>query len=401
VAAAATVYDGDAAARHLLRVATGLESFVLGETEITGQVRAAAEASRAAGGGDVALDRLFGAAVSAARQAHRRPGVATASRSVAALAVDTVAAARGGTLTGLRLLVVGAGQVAGVVVARGSALGAAVTVCNRTRRHADRFAAAGAAVVDLAALPGRLATTDVAILATAAPHPLVDAGLLRACRPAGAGRLTLVDLALPRNVEESVRGLPAVRLVDLADLRAGGAPAAGALTAEVAAVEAVIESGLARYRRWAAGRNAGPAVRRLRGAAEEVARQEIARAAGDVPAAARPALERAVLRTVQRLAHATTRELLAAAEAGDADLVTLLAGLYDQDPPAAGRTSVPGRRDVPAGERASAADDPDAAARILGPLLDRAPLDAQGPQLGGREHPAYQRGVHPADELAV
>ncbi len=111
VSAAATAYAGDAAARHLLRVATGLESFVLGETEVAGQVRAAAEASRLAGG-DVALDRLLDTAVSAARRVHRCTGVAATSRSVAAAAVDAVA----GDLPGRRLLLVGAGQVAATVV---------------------------------------------------------------------------------------------------------------------------------------------------------------------------------------------------------------------------------------------------------------------------------------------
>jgi glutamyl-tRNA reductase len=373
VSAAATAYAGEAAARHLLRVATGLESFVLGETEVAGQVRAAAEASRSAGG-DVGLDRLLDTAVSAARRAHRCTGVAATSRSVAAAAVEAVA----GDLPGRRLLLVGAGQVAATVVARGVALGARVTVCNRTRRHADRFAAAGATVVDLAELPAVLATADLAFLATAAPHPLVDADLLRSCRPAGGPLLTLVDLALPRNVHPSVRELPWVRLIDLADLRAAEAPA---LVAEVAAVEEVIDTELARYRRWAAARRVGPALRRMRADAEEVARQEVARA--DVQDDdARAALERAVLRTVHRLTHATTRDMLAAAEAGDGALVERLAGLYA---PAA----------------SSAVDDPHAAARLGDPLLGRADLDPHGPQLGTGEDPADQGRVHPADQLAV
>jgi glutamyl-tRNA reductase len=372
VSAAAATYADEAAGRHLLRVATGLESFALGETEVAGQVRAAAEASRAAGG-DVALDRLLDAAVSAARRAHRRTGVAAASRSVAAAAVDAVA----DDLPGRRLLLVGAGQVAATVVTRGVELAARVTVCNRTRRHADRFAAAGATVVDLAELPSALATADVAFLATAAPHPLVDAELLRTCRAAGSPRLTLVDLALPRNVHPSVRGLPSVRLIDLADLRAAEAPA---LAAEVAAVEEVIDAELARYRRWAAARGVGPALRRMRGDAEEVARQEVARAG--VPEEARAALERTVLRTVHRLTHATTRALLAAAEAGDGALVERLAGLY-------------------AAAARSATDDPYAAAGLGDPLLGRAALDPHRPQLGAGEQPADQGRVHPADQLAV
>jgi len=376
VSAAATAHAGDAAARHLLRVATGLESFVLGEAEVAGQVRAAAEASRSAGG-DVALDRLLDTAVSAARRAHRCTGVAATSRSVAAAALDVLAA----DLPGRRLLLVGAGQVAGTVVDRGVALGARVTVCNRTRRHADRFAAAGATAVDLADLPAVLATADVAVLATAAPHPLVDAGLLRACRPAGSAPLTLVDLALPRNVHPSVRELPAVRLIDLADLRAAEAPA---LVAEVAAVEEVIDTELGRYRRWAAARGVGPALRRMRADAEQVAREEVAR--GDVPEDVRAAVERAVLRTVHRLTHATTREMLAAAEAGDGALVERLAGLYA---PAAGSAA------------GSAADDAYAAAGLGDALLGRAALDPHRAQVGTGEQPADQGRVHPADQLAV
>jgi len=372
VSAAATAYAGDAAARHLLRVATGMESFVLGETEVAGQVRAAAEASRQAGG-DVALDRLLDTAVSAARRAHRCTGVAATSRSVASAAVDAVA----GDLPGRRLLLVGAGQVAATVVDRGVALGARVTVCNRTRRHADRFAAAGATVVDLAELPAELATADFAFLATAAPHPLVDAELLRGRRPAGGPRLTLVDLALPRNVHPSVREVPSVRLIDLADLRAAEAPA---LVAEVAAVEQVIEAELARYRRWTAARGVGAALRRMRADAEEVARQEVARI--DVPEEDRTVLERAVLRTVHRLTHATTRELLAAADAGDGALVERLAGLY-----------------APAAR--SAADDPHAAAGLGDALLGRARLDPHRSQVGAGEQPADQSRVHPADQLAV
>jgi len=173
----AKTYRGDAAARHLLRVAGGLESFVLGETEIAGQVRAAADISRAAGSGDVELERLMDAAISASRKRQRRTSIQAATRSVARVAVDAVASSSGGTITGQRLVVVGAGQVASVAVARAVELQAVVTVCNRTRRRADRFAAAGATVVDLADLADCLATSDIAILATAAPHPLVDADI--------------------------------------------------------------------------------------------------------------------------------------------------------------------------------------------------------------------------------
>jgi glutamyl-tRNA reductase len=335
----ARTYEGDTAARHLLRVAGGLESFVLGETEIAGQVRAAADISRAAGTGDAELERLMDAAISTSRKRQRRTSILAASRSVAGVAVDAVTTSSGGTIIGKRLLVVGAGQVASVVVARAVERQAVVTVCNRTRRHADRFAAAGAMVVDLADLAGQLATTDIAILATAAPHPLVDASILRSARAASAGSLTLVDLSMPRNVDPAVRALPSVRLIDLADLRSDGMSDAGDLARDLAATEEIIETELQRYLRWLAGRSAAAALRRMRGGAEDIAREEMARIAGELPAEIRSSIERVLLKTVHRLVHKPTLELRAAAAADDRDLVNMLAGLFDATPPASGRAA--------------------------------------------------------------
>ena len=346
----------EAAARHLLRVASGLESFVLGETEIGGQVRAAADISRTAGGGDVVLDRLMDAAVSASRKRHRVTSFAATSRSVASVAVDAVVMSNGGTITGQRLLVVGAGGVAAVAVARAVDLGAIVTVCNRTRRSANRFAAAGAKVVDLADLADCLATNDIAILATAAPHPLVDVRILRSARPAGTGSMTLVDLSLPRNVDPSVRALASVRLIDLADLRAGGASDAGDLADELAATEGIIETELRRYLRWLESRSAAASLRRMRRDAEHIAREELARITGGMPAEIRSPVEEAVLRTVHRLVHGPTRELLAAAKAGDTRLVDILASLYGSMSSTSPRTL---------DDTVSKAGDPDATARRL------------------------------------
>jgi glutamyl-tRNA reductase len=359
----ARTYRGDTAARHLLRVASGLESFVLGETEIAGQVRAAADISRATGNGDVELERLLDAAISASRKRQRRTSILAATRSVATVAVDAVAASSGGTLTGKRLLVVGAGQVASVVVARAAELRAVVAVCNRTRRSADRFAAAGAIVVDLRDLPGCLAASDIAILATTAPQPLVDARILRSARAASAGPLTLVDLSLPRNVDPAVRALPWVRLIDLADLRSDGMSDAGDLVDDLAATEEIIETELRRYRRWLAGRSAAAALYRMRSGAEDIAREEMARIAGELPAEVRSSVERVLLKTVHRLVHKPTLELRAAVEADDGDLVSVLSGLFDPAPAPGART---------ADGTGLLAGEPDTAARPL-----RSPLDVQ------------------------
>ena len=378
----ARTYHGDAAARHLLRVASGLESFVLGETEIAGQVRAAADISRAGGGADVALERLMDAAISASRKRQRRTSILAASRSVAGVAVDAVAGHNGGTLAGRRLLVVGAGQVASVVVARAVELRAVVTVCNRTRRRAHRFAA-GATVVDLAGLAGCLAASDIAILATTAPHPLVDVSVLRSARAAGAGPLTLVDLSMPRNVDPAARALPWVRLIDLAGLRSGGTAEAGDLVHDLAATEEIVETELQRYLRWLAGRSAAAALDRMRSGAEGIAREELARCAGDLPPEIRSSMERVLLKTVHRLVHKPTLELRAAAAADDGDLVNVLAGLFDATPPSGGRAGLP-------------AGEPDTAARRCHPRLD-----AQRPQPRAVEQAGHERGVHRAHKLTM
>ena len=267
VEAAAKVHVHDQAALHLLRVATGLESFVLGETEIAGQVRSATAAARAAGSSDLELDRLLAAAIAASRRAHRGSSLAAMGRSVASAAVDTVAAWNGGSLDGKRVLVVGAGSVAAAVVARAAALGAQLTVCNRTRRHADLLARKGARVVDLSQLPECLAESDVAILATAAPQPLVDEDTL-----AGGARdrpqpLLLLDLCVPRNVAPSVRGSAGVQVIDLADLRAAGTSAAEHFEADVAQAEQAVHHELQRYLRWRATRSAYRATARTLSAA--------------------------------------------------------------------------------------------------------------------------------------
>jgi len=383
----ARTYRGDDAARHLLRVASGLESFVLGEAEVAGQVRAAADISRAAGGGDAELERLLDAAISASRKRQRRTSILAASRSVASVAVDAVTASSGGTLAGKRLLVVGAGQVASVVVARAAELQAVITVCSRTRRSADQFAAAGATVVDIRELAGCLATSDIAILATTASQPLIDARMLRSARTAGAGPLTLVDLSMPRNVDPAVRALPWVRLVGLADLRSDGLSDAGDLAGDLAATEEIIEAELRRYLRWQAGRSAAAALQRMRSGAEGIAREEMARIAGDLPAEVRSSIESVLLRTVHRLVHKPTLELRAAVAADDGGLVRVLAGLFEATPSPGGHAAdgiglLPG--------------EPDTTARGCLPSLDVKRSNMRAVQQAGHE-----RGVHGAHELSM
>ena len=326
--AAAALRTGPDAVRHLLRVTAGLTSFVLGEREIVGQVRLAADESRAAGLASPELDRLLATAVSASRRIHRETSLADAGCSVAATAVDVAATRLGGGLAGCRLLVVGAGEVATVAIRRAVALGADVTVANRTLRRAERLQKAGARVVDLGEMDAELAHADLAILATAAPHPLVDAESVRSARGEAAPPLLLVDLSVPRNVDPSAREVEGVDVLDLDDLRRLAPPGAGGLASEVDLAERVVDQETARYLRWLATRSAAAAIRRLRADADAVAFEEARRAAGQLPADVQAIVEGAVVRTAHRLAHGATTRLLQAAEQGDDDLVAALSAVF-------------------------------------------------------------------------
>ncbi|HEU4677055.1 MAG TPA: NAD(P)-dependent oxidoreductase, partial [Motilibacteraceae bacterium] len=268
--------------------------------------------------------------VHASRRVHRETALAQQSRSVAASAVQ-LAQRLSGSLSGRPVVVVGAGRVAGTVVDEARVRGARVTVCNRTRRHAERFAAAGAVVADLDRLHEVAAGADVLVFATAAPDQLIDAPSLAAARGTAPRDLLLLDLCVPRNVDPAVRDLPRVDLHDLADLRLADAGEQVGLVADVAAAERVVDEELARYCRWLARRSAATSVHRLRSAVEACAREEVSRVTGGMTEESRQLVEEAVRRTVRRIAHRPTRALLEAAESGDTELVGVLAGLFTAD----------------------------------------------------------------------
>jgi len=320
------VHTGRQAVHHLLRVTAGLESFVLGESDIVGQVRAAADAAQACGTLGLELERLLAAAVNTSRRVHRSTRFGEDSRSMAAAAVRLAASTLGG-LAGRRILVVGAGHVAAVAVDHATRLGAAVTVCNRTRRHADRFAAAGAEVIGLDRLLEGLAGADVAIFGTASPRPLVDAARLRGLRD-GEAELLLVDLCVPRNVDPDVGTVEGIRVVDLVGLRVPDGPEPPDLAADVSCAERIVAEEVTRYLRWLTGRSAVGSLRRLRADVEALADRHARDAARGAPEDLRPLLEQRVRRAVLQLAHGPTQRLLRAAEDGDSDLVETLAGLF-------------------------------------------------------------------------
>ncbi len=256
------VHYEDRAVQHVLAVACGLDSMVVGESQILGQVRQALQIAREQGTLGRALADLGTHALRAGKRAHAETGIDRAGASLVSVGLamaagrlrDARAAGLAGgaaglagaaepvtaepaadpiPLAGLRVLVVGAGSMSSLAVATAARLGAAkIVVVNRSREHARRLAATVAGTsAELSRLPAELAAADLVMSCTGAPGFVISAAAVRdalASRPGGLP-LVLLDLALPRDIDPEADLLPGVNVLGLEELRnAGPAPAGGA-----------------------------------------------------------------------------------------------------------------------------------------------------------------------------
>jgi len=286
-----TVLFDDAVASHLFEVASGLRSSVLGESEILGQVRRAAqiaEAERAAG---PVLSGLFQRAVQAGRHVRSATAIARGTTSLSHVAVELATSRLGGTLAGRHVLVVGAGDMGEGMV--GALAGhddlAQVVVANRS---ADRAAALAARVggtgVGLAGLPDALAATDVVLVSTGAALPVLGAELMAAAVAGRGGRadappLVVVDLGVPRNVDPAVSGLAGIELLDMDDLTEHAERAMAGRRAEAAAARDIVRHEVERYRADERARGAAPVVSALRTRVDELRQAELERHRARLP----------------------------------------------------------------------------------------------------------------------
>jgi len=343
------VHYEDRAVQHLLAVASGLDSMVVGETQILGQVRQALALAREQGTLGRVLDDLGALALRAAKRAHAETGIDRAGANLVSVGVGLAAArlrpdspAAGQPLAGLSVLVVGAGSMSSLAVATANRLGAAsIVIANRTARRADRLAASVAgATAGLADLPAALAAADLVISCTGADGAVITTGMARdalALRAAGAaaGPLVLLDLALPRDVEPAVGELPGVTVLGLDALEAAGHAAAAAQAEDVAAVRAIVaEEFAARVSARHAARVA-PTVVALRAKAAEVVAAELNRLGGRLGSLdehSRAEIARAMHRVADKLLHAPTVRVkeLAGSPGGDSYEAALRV-LFDLD----------------------------------------------------------------------
>ena len=307
------------AVSHLFRVASGLDSMILGEAQIQGQVRDAWESCRAHSG--VALNRLYQTALMVASRVREETGIGRGAASVSSAAVQ-LAKKIFGSLAGRRAMVLGAGDVAAIALDCLRSEGVKVSiVANRSHERARELAEMhGATAMHYDECWSRLHTVDLVICSTASPHTVVGvkhvtpALSLRGDRP-----LCILDIALPRDVDADVGALENVYLYDLDDLRAATAATMDRRQEDMPAAEAIIAAEVEKYWDWLAGLEAVPVVADFRSRMERVRADELAialRRLGDLSPQQSEAVDRFSRALMNKFLHEPSVRLRAAAANG-------------------------------------------------------------------------------------
>jgi len=317
------------AAHHLCRVAAGLDSMVLGEPQILGQVGAALRLSEANGLAGPVLTTLFQTALKAGKRARAETALNRNPVSVGSVAVDLARRILGG-LTGLRATVIGAGEMGQLVVKilKSRKVGH-LTVVNRDEARAASLAQRmGCAAAPLAQLSAELAASDLVISTTNADHVLVEAAMVAtAMRGREARPLVLIDLAVPRDVDPAAGDLENVHLFDIDQLRVHVEASLDARKKEIPRAEMLIAEELDRFATWLRETTVQPVIVDLRRKAEAIRRQELERVLRAMDALDDEAVEQLQFFSralVNKLLHDPTMRLRQGAANGEAEQYTAL-----------------------------------------------------------------------------
>jgi glutamyl-tRNA reductase len=336
------VHYDEAAVAHLFSVAAGLDSMVVGESQILGQVRAALRQAQNLGSVGPALNVLFQQALRVGKRGHAETDIDRTGPSVVAAALDHVESTVG-PIEGRRALVVGAGAMAALAVAGLDGRGVSdVMVVNRTQERAEVLAAdVGGQAAALYSLPGLLAEVDVVVSCTGATGVVIDAGAVAAALSdrdrgdrAAARPYALIDLAMPRDVEPTVADLPGVVLVGLETLVRALADTPLADDAEQ--VREIVAGEVAVFLASRTAARVTPTVVALRTMATDVVAAELERLdkrlPGDMDPHVRSELHQAVRRVADKLLHAPTVRIKELADRpGAVSYADALADLFSLD----------------------------------------------------------------------
>jgi len=345
------VHYEDRAVSHLLAVAAGLDSMVVGEDQILGQVRSAVKLAAEHGTAGRVLGELGQLALRTGKRARAETGIGRAGLSLLSAAVELAAARLAprspvgpgpDALAGRDVLIVGAGSMSALAAATAARSGAAsIVVANRTRERAERLAASvdtvSTKITGLADLPVAMATADVLISCTGAAGQVITRDMVSAALTAkrAPAALVILDLAMPRDVEPAAASLPGVVLIGMDEL---SEHATAIRDDDVAAVRAILEAELAAYQSAVDAARVAPTVVALRAKAAKVVDVELARLAGRLSADglsghALDEIAQTVRRVVDKLLHApTVRVKELAGSPGGEEYAAALRVLFDLDP---------------------------------------------------------------------
>jgi len=266
------------AAQHLYRVTAGLDSMILGEAEIQGQVKRAYELALVEGATGAVLNRLFRGALAAGNRGPTETAIGVKGVSIPSVAME-LAQRNLGDLSDRRVLLVGAGETSELTARALAARGVeAVFVANRRYNRAiglaQRF---GGTAVRIDELPAQLERADIVVSATDSPHHLIERSEMEVVM-AGRGErpMLLIDLAVPRDIDPACRELPGVNLHDVDDVQQIVERNASGREAEALRAQGLIDSELARFERWLAAQEVTPTVTALRARANEIVAQVLA-----------------------------------------------------------------------------------------------------------------------------
>jgi len=295
------------AARQLFRVTAGLDSMILGEHEVQGQVKRAYEGALAAGTTGPLTNRLFSAALHTGKRVRNETALADSHVSISSVAVE-LADSLLGALAGRHVVIIGAGETSELTAQALAERGVrTIFVANR---HADRALSMaerfGGSVVGLDHLPDQLAAADIVLASTSSPHPIVGFEELElVMRERDWRPLLLIDIAVPRDIEPACGELDGVTLRDIDDLQSVVARNLSSRAADIPRAEAVIAEEIKRFADWLGQLDVRPTIAALRARGEQIVTQLLEDNAGRWESASAADLER-----IEALARAVATRLL-------------------------------------------------------------------------------------------
>jgi glutamyl-tRNA reductase len=348
------------AVHHLFRVASSLDSLVIGEPQILGQVKTSHDLALRFGTAGPILNMCFSRAFRVARRVRRETAIARNPVSVSSVAIELARQVFGG-FEGRRVLLVGAGKMCDLAARALQGQGASLTVTNRTAARADELAGRmGAGVHPWEDLVGALTGADIVLASTGAREPVLTRALVAKAQRARRGRpLFLIDIAVPRDVEPSCADLEGVYLADIDDLQKVAATHRDGRRSEAEQAESIVEQELTRFIESFRGRQIGPTITALRARVLSLAKGEaekLVAGMGHLADRDRRAILDFAENIAKKLLHAPQMALKKDTSGDGVPLVTAVQRLFDLtvvesvDDGAAAPAEVAETRDAPAAD---------------------------------------------------